>query len=289
MAKSRVPRRYGGRGTATRSGSEGPERLFDLTGRVAVITGGAGFLGRQHAEIITAFGGIAVIVDRDATAAKRAVTALCGRDREALAVPADLRRRTSVNAMVRRVMKRFGRIDILINNAAMTIRGGGRVARYFSTFEEYPLELWREALEVNLTGMFLVTQAVGRVMVRQRRGVVVNMASDLGLIAPDHRIYEGETFNSPASYSVSKAGVIGFTRYLATYWAKHQIRVNALAPAGMFDGHSPRFVRKLSALIPMGRMAAPNEYQGAVLFLASDASSFTTGSTLVVDGGRTCW
>ena len=289
MAKARALRRAGARGTAPRSRREGPDRLFDLTGRVAVITGGAGFLGRQHADIITAFGGIAVIVDRDASAAKRAAAALRGQGRDALAVCADLRRPASVDAMVRRVMSRFGRIDILVNNAAMTVRGGGRAAGYFSAFEEYPLRLWREAIDINLTGMFLVTQAVGRVMVRQRRGVVVNMASDLGLIAPDHRIYEGEAFNSPASYSVSKAGVIGFTRYLATYWARHQIRVNALAPAGMFDGHSSRFVEKLSDRIPMGRMAARNEYQGSILFLVSDASSFMTGSTLIIDGGRTCW
>jgi NAD(P)-dependent dehydrogenase (short-subunit alcohol dehydrogenase family) len=288
MPKARGSRRPSG-GKTIRAGGDGSEQLFDLAGRVAVITGGSGLLGRQHADAITAFGGIAVIVDLDAAAAKETVGALRDRGREAVAVRADIRRKASVDAMVRRVMARFGRIDILVNNAAMTVRGGGRKAEYFSAFEEYPLQLWRDALEVNLTGMFLVTQAVGRVMVRQRRGVVVNMASDLGLVAPDHRIYEGETFNSPASYSVSKAGVIGFTRYLATYWAKHRIRVNALAPAGMFDGHSTRFVEKLSARIPMGRMAAVGEYHGPMLFLVSDASSFMTGSTLVVDGGRTCW
>jgi NAD(P)-dependent dehydrogenase (short-subunit alcohol dehydrogenase family) len=156
-------------------------------------------------------------------------------------------------------------------------------------FERYPLELWQRALDVNLTGMFLITQAVGRVMVRQRRGAVINMASDLALISPDHRIYEGESFNTPISYSVGKTGVMGFTRYLATYWAKRGIRVNALAQAGMYDGHDARFVKKLSSLIPLGRMAAKNEYQGAVLFLASDASSFVTGATLVADGGRTAW
>lgn len=253
------------------------------------MTGGAGFLGRQHAEIIAAYGGTVVILDVDSMSARRTAKSMRTSGRAAMAVRADLTQPSSVNAAVRKVMKQFGRIDILVNNAAMTVRGGGRAKDYFAPFEQYPLALWQRALNVNLTGMFLVTQAVGRIMVRQRRGVIVNMASDLGLIAPDHRIYEGETFNTPVSYSVGKAGVIGFTKYLATYWARQQIRVNALAPAGMFDGHSKEFVHKLSALIPMGRMAVKNEYQGALLFLVSDASSFMTGATLVVDGGRTCW
>ena len=266
-----------------------PERLFDLTGRVAVITGGAGLLGRQHAEVLTAYGAIAVIADVRRREGEQTAAAIRAKGREAFAVTVDLTRPASVDAMVRRVLARYRRIDILINNAAMTVRHGRSRRGYFARFEDYALPLWEAALRTNLTGLFLCTQRVGRVMVRQRRGVIVNMASDLGLVAPDHRIYDGESFNTPISYAVSKAGVIGFTRYLATYWAKHQIRVNALAPAGMFDGHAPQFVRKLSALIPMGRMAVKNEYQGAILFLVSDASSFMTGSTLVVDGGRTCW
>jgi NAD(P)-dependent dehydrogenase (short-subunit alcohol dehydrogenase family) len=263
--------------------------LFDLRGRVAVITGGAGFLGRQHADALASLGASIVIVDRDAVATREAVRALTADGYTAMAAPADITRSRSVEAMVRRVQARFNRIDILVNNAAMTVKGGGRSAGYFAPFEEYPLDLWRQALEVNLTGMFVVTQAVGRVMVAQQRGVVINIASDLGLIGPDQRIYRGESFNTPPSYPVSKSGVIGFTRYLATYWAKQGIRANALAPAGMYDGHAPRFVKKLSALIPMGRMAKRNEYQGAIAFLASDASSFMTGATLVVDGGRTSW
>lgn len=267
------------------------DRLFDLKGRVAVITGGGGLLGRKHAEIITQFGGVAVLADVRGDAAKEAAAAIHAHPgREALPIEVDIVRKASVEAMVTQVMDRYGRIDILINNAAMTVRHGGASAKdYFSPFEDYPLELWEAALDTNLTGLFITTQAVGRIMVRQKRGVIVNVASDLSVISPDHRIYQGESFNTPISYSVAKTAVLGFTRYLATYWAKHNIRVNALSPAGVFDGQSPAFVEKLSSLIPMGRMAAKDEYQGAILFLVSDASSFMTGSNLVVDGGRTCW
>ena len=266
-------------------------RLFDLTGRVAIITGGAGLLGREHAAIITAFGGTAVIADlrvAEAQQAAQVLNAMPGR--QAVAVHVDIRDQKSVDAMVQQVLERYHKIDILINNAAMTVRSGGAIAqRYFAPFEDYPLDLWEMALATNLTGLFLCTQRVGQVMRQQRRGVIVNVTSDLSLISPDHRIYEGEAFNTPIAYVVSKTAIVGFTRYLATYWAPYHIRVNALSPAGVFDGQSPTFVQKLSSLIPLGRMAETDEYRGAVLFLVSDASSFMTGSNLVVDGGRTCW
>ena len=150
--------------------------------------------------------------------------------------------------MVDQVLDKYGKIDILINNAAMTVEHGGMTGEdYFAPFEDYSESLWELSLKTNLTGMFLCTQAVGKIMIKQRKGVVVNMASDLSLISPDHRIYEGEAFNTPISYAVSKTAVIGFTRYLATYWAQYQIRVNALSPAGMFNGHNPEFVKKLSS------------------------------------------
>lgn len=271
--------------------SHAAETLFDLTGRVAVITGGAGLLGRQHAAIIRAFGGTVVIADVREEIVQEAATALGeGDGGPVMPITVDITSKASVDDMVAKVLDRHGRIDILINNAAMTVKhGGASSSEYFAPFEEYRLDLWQRAIDTNLTGLFLCTQAVGRVMVRQQRGVVLNMASDLSVIAPDHRIYDGESFNTPVTYSVSKTGVVGFTRYLATYWAKHNIRVNALSPAGVFDNHSAQFVQKLSALIPLGRMANRNEYQGAVLFLVSDASSFMTGANLVIDGGRTSW
>lgn len=272
--------------------------LYDLTGRVTVITGGAGLLGRRYADAVAEMGGVPVVVDLDgerATAVAREVGARFGVD--ASAELFDITDAAAVAAGVGAIVRRHGRIDALVNNAALTVKGGGSAAAgYFAPFEDYPVELWEQALRVNLTGAFLVTQAVGRVMVGQQRGVVVNIASDVGMISPDHRIYDGMTspssgrpFNTPIAYATTKAALINFTRYLATYWAPQGIRVNALSPAGVFDGHEHEFVRRLSSLIPLGRMAHADEYKGALIFLLSDASSFMTGANLVVDGGRTAW
>ena len=199
--------------------------------------------------------------------------------------------------MVAAVMEKFGRIDILINNAALTANGASRrVAEYFAPFEQYPLDLWEEALRVNLTGAFLCCQAAGRVMAARRSGVILNIASDVGNISPDHRIYQdavhpftGRPFNTPIAYATTKAGLINFTRYLATYWADQGIRVNCLSPGGVYAGHDPRFVEHVTSRIPLGRMAHVDDYKGAVLFLVSDASAYMTGANLIVDGGRTAW
>jgi len=274
------------------------EHLFDLTGRVAIITGGAGLLGRQHAAAIAAAGGHAVLVDLRHDETVRAADEVARASGvRALDVAADITVKTEVERMVAETMAAFGRIDILINNAAMTVKGGGdRSDEYFAPFVDYPLDLWERALQVNLTGTFLCCQAVGRQMVAQQRGVILNIASDVGTISPDHRIYEGVTsphtgkpFNTPASYATTKAGLISLTRYLATYWAPAGIRVNALSPGGVYADHDAQFVSNLTARIPMARMAGVDEYRGAVLFLVSDASSYMTGANLIVDGGRTAW
>ena len=276
----------------------GVRELYDLSGRVAVITGGAGLLGTRHAEAIAEMGGIPALVDLDRERCVSAAHAIGEHFKvEAAAFVADITDNDAVGRCVGEIFARYGRIDILVNNAALTVKGGGEdSADYFAPFEHYPLALWEKALRVNLTGTFLVTQAVGKVMVAQRRGVIVNIASDVGIISPDHRIYRGMVspssgtpFNTPISYATTKAAIINFTRYLATYWADHNIRVNALSPAGVYDGHDPAFVRRLSNLIPLGRMAHPDEYKGAIIFLVSDASSFMTGANLVIDGGKSTW
>lgn len=272
------------------------KQLFDLTGRVAVITGGAGQLGRQHAAAVAEAGGTPVLVDvsEETAGVAASLAALHGVD--ASGWRADITDRDQVHQVVSSIVARHGRLDILVNNAALTVRGGQGANGYFAPFEEYPIELWEDALRVNLTGAFLCTQAIGRVMREQRRGVVLNVASDVGTVSPDHRIYEGvvsphsgRPFNTPLSYATSKAGLINFTRYLSTYWAPFGIRVNCLSPGGVRSNHEPRFVEQLTARIPLGRMADPDEYKGAVLFLVSDASSYMTGANLIVDGGRTAW
>lgn len=255
-------------------------------------------LGMQHAAAISEAGGHAVIADLSKQAvldSARELTNTYGV--EAFGIQVDITDKTQAEAMAAATQQKFGRIDILINNAALTVKGGSERAKdYFAPFEDYPLDLWEKALQVNLTGMFLCCQAVGKVMVAQRAGVILNVASDVGNISPDHRIYEnvanphtGERFNTPVAYATTKAGVINFTRYLATYWADRNIRVNCLSPGGVYANHDPEFVKNLSSRIPLNRMADVDEYKGAVLFLISDASSYMTGANLILDGGRTAW
>lgn len=272
--------------------------LFDLTGRVAVVTGGAGLLGRQHGETVAELGGIPVLVDIKEDACERVAEAIQAEfDVPAMAEVIDITQESAVAGLLRKVLERFGRIDILINNAARNptrdqiLEGGANATR----LEHLPVEVWEADIGVGLTGAFLTARYVGSHMAAEGRGVILNIASDLGVIAPDQRIYRREGVPDeqqpvkPVTYSVVKHGLIGLTRYLATYWAGKGVRVNALSPGGVFAGQDAEFVERLTNLIPMGRMANVDEYKGAVAFLISDASSFMTGANLSVDGGRTTW
>lgn len=271
---------------------------FELRDRVAVITGGAGFLGGHFADALGELGATPVIVDVDAERVRDAVMRLRDAGLAAHGWPLDITRAEAVRSVVEGVVAECGRVDILVNAAAFAMKNlqhGG--AGFFAPFEEYEPPLWQVSIDVNLTGTFLITQAIGAVMKRQRSGTIVNIASDVAVISPDHRIYQpdpahdyaGVPFNTPIAYSVSKAGILAFTRYLATYWAKDGIRVNALSPAGVFRNQDPKFVAQLASRIPLGRMAFAEELKGPLVFLASDASSFMTGANLIVDGGRTIW
>jgi NAD(P)-dependent dehydrogenase (short-subunit alcohol dehydrogenase family) len=272
------------------------ESLFDLTGRVAVITGGAGRLGYKHSEAIAGAGGTPVIVDLDPAQPEAKAARLANMfGVSCLGCVADITQPDQVAGLLATVLDRFGRIDILINNAANNPKVESGRSPAWSRLENLPLAAWEADIAVGLTGAFLCSQALGGEMARRGKGVIVNVASDLAIIAPDQRLYltEGvpdeEQPAKPVSYSVVKTGLLGLTRYLATYWAHHGVRVNAISPGGVYDDQPEDFVRRLSALIPLSRMATLDEYQGAILFLCSDASSYMTGANLVVDGGRSCW
>ena len=262
---------------------------------MALVTGGAGLLGRRYCEALIEAGGKVVVADLDGARAE----ALAGElgSSVALGVGIDVSDEASVRAAFDASVKHFGSMDILVNNAALTVRGGSeRLKDYFAPFEEYPRDLWDMALSVNLTGMMLCAQSAGKQMLAQGGGVIVNISSTYGVVGPDQRIYEGvkspyadSGFNTPVSYAVTKTAVLGLTRYLATYWGQKNIRVNALTPHGVYDNHDETFVRNFVYRSPMGRMARNDEYRGALLFLVSDASSYMTGSNLVVDGGWTAW
>ena len=270
-----------------------PKLLFDLKGRVAVITGGAGLLGRQHAQAIHAFGGIPIVADIDEAAAKAAARAV---GRRAIGLGLDVTQPESVERARDTLVKRFKHVDILINNAALNPKVEGNSGRSrLGRLEDLDLKTWQFEIAVGLTGAVLCSRYFGEQMARQRSGVILNIASDLGLIAPDQRLYAkpgqpaSEQPKKPVSYSVIKSGLLGLTRYLATYWASDGVRANALCPGGVENGQPPEFLERLHQLIPLGRMARVSEYQGAVVFLCSDASSYMNGSVIAMDGGRTCW
>ncbi len=272
------------------------QEKFDLTGRVAIVTGGVGLLGEEFCRTLAEAGAAVVVVDLNASTSQAVADTLTNGGTKALAVPTDITQPDSVNALVEKTLSTFGRLDILVNSAALDPKFDPDAVNKGITpgaFEDYPLDLWNSALNVNLTGMFLMTQACVKPMIEQgKKGSVINICSTYGLNGPDQRIYvkDGKRVAfKPVYYTVTKAGVMGFTKYLAAYYAETEIRVNALTPGGVFNNHEDYFVKNYSAKTILGRMARKDEMNGALLFLASDASSYMTGNNVVVDGGWTAW
>ena len=262
---------------------------FDVKGKVIIITGAVGLLGTAYTEGFSRAGANVVIVDLNGDLCTGKAEEMARKyGTEPLGIGCDITNKEEVERMTQEVISKYNRIDVLINNAAT------QPERFFAPFEEYSVEDWDKVMRVNVTGMFLCSQAVVNEMKRERKGSIINIASIYGVVAPDQRIYQGailqeRQINTPPVYSTSKAGVIGLTRYLASYLAQSGIRVNAVTPGGVYSGQNETFVRNYSERCPMGRMANPEEIFSAVYFLASDASSYITGHNLIVDGGWTIW
>ena len=266
--------------------------LFDLSSRVAVVTGAAGQLGTEYVKALIDAG--ASVAGFDLRPPEEASLAAPRETRRFRHLHADVTSKASLEQALEETRRLFGCPDILINNAAIDAPPDAD-AHETGPFEEYPEESWDEMMRVNLKGMFLSCQVVGGEMARNGRGSIVNIASIYGILSPDQRIYRyraertGKPFYKPVGYSVTKSGVLNLTRYLATYWAQNGVRVNTLTLGGVYNGQDRTFVRNYSEKVPLGRMARADEYNGPILFLASDASSYMTGANLVIDGGFSSW
>lgn len=267
---------------------------FDMNGKTVIVTGAAGLLGQQFGLALAQAGASVVLADIAGEAVEENARKLRDQGLKALGVSVDVTDPDSNKAMVETAMNQYGSVDVLVNSAALDPKfdPANVNSQGANAFEDYSLDSWRQALDVNLTGMFLAAQAAVAPMLQQGQGVIVNICSTYGLAGPDQRLYErpdGTRSFKPVYYSVTKAGVLGFTRYLAAYYAGKNIRVNALTPGGVYNEHDEVFTAQYSARTILGRMANIDEMSAAMLFLCSDASSYMTGSNLVVDGGWTAW
>lgn len=266
--------------------------LFDLTGKVALITGAGGLLGPKHAEAIIEYGGTVILTDIHDERIEEKAKILNEKYGQGKAIPIFMDVTNKV--VIQDVVDKFERIDILINNAAKdpkVKKDGGLTPD--SRFETMTPEYWFSGIDAAMNGTFFCSQVVANKMLKQGGGVILNIASDLAVIAPDQRLYlkagleEHEQNVKPITYSAAKWAIVGMTKYLAVYFAKKNIRVNCLSPTGVYNNHPEEFVQKLSQLIPIGRMASIDEYKGAIVFLCSDASSYMTGENMIIDGGKT--
>ncbi len=261
--------------------------LFDLTGRVAIITGGAGLLASEHAIALSAYGAKIILADFNEEKCNDAVDELKKQNINAVAKFCDVTKKESWGKLLSDVLNEFGKVDILINNAGFTNQS--KSANYDAAFENFPLEDWNAIMNVNLTGAFLGCQIIGKQMLLQGKGSIINIASLYGVVSPNHNIYPGTGISQPVAYSVSKHGVVALTKYVATLWASKGVRVNALTPGGIFNDHKGLFLERFKQLNPIGRMSDKTELRGGIVYLASDASSHVVGHNLIIDGGWTIW
>ena len=271
--------------------------LFSLRDKVVVITGASGLLGQKHAEVVAAYGGTPILLDLDQFAVSKQSEELSrkyGVSAAGFEVDITSEEQVEINSSI--VVDRFGKIDALVNNAANNPKVKNSVDKNFSRLENFPLDVWEQDIAVGLTGAFLCAKHYGYKISRNSNGgSIVNISSDLGLMAPDQRLYYNKNTDEekqpvkPVTYSIVKTGMIGLTRYLATYWPEKKIRCNAICRGGVNDGQPEEFLKEVSSRIPMGRLALKDEYQGTLLWMLSDASSYLNGAIVAVDGGRTAW
>ncbi len=251
----------------------------DLKNKVVLLTGGNGFFGKQICNAFLKSGCKVILIDIK----KRKLN-----HKNIFFFNCDITSEKEIKVIASRISKKFKRIDILINNAANNYTPGKKkINKEQFNLENFDKKLWDKDLHVSLTGAFLCTKIFGKIMSNKNKGNIINISSDLGIISPDQRLYSN--FVKPISYSVVKHGIIGLTKYTATYWANKNIRCNCFAPGGIYNNQPKKFLNKLKKLIPLNRMAKKNEYNSTILFLASDASSYMNGTTIVSDGGRTIW
>lgn len=273
------------------------EKLFRLDGKVIVITGATGLLGRKHAEVIACYGGTPVLLDLSQKTVNDLVNEMNEKYKvNSIGFAIDITDEHAIEDNVKKIVDQLGKIDGLVNNAANNPKVEDSKDVNFSRLENFPLDIWSDDIAVGLTGSFLCSKHYGFAISKNPNGgSIVNISSDLGLIAPDQRLYvkDGVDENlqnvKPVTYSVVKTGLIGLTRYLATYWANKGVRCNAMCPGGVENGQPEEFSKEVNARIPMGRMANADEYQGTLLWMLSDASSYLNGAAVPVEGGRTIW
>ncbi|UAY51522.1 SDR family oxidoreductase [Ferruginibacter albus] len=265
------------------------KNMFSLKGKVAIVTGACGLIGKEHCSALAEAGAFVVTADINKEQSEKVAAELGS---EHLGIAVDVTSKDSLNAAKDAILKKYGRIDILVNNAAINdMFENPLLAGTQSMFENYPLEMWNKSWNVNVSGVFLCSQVFGTAMLEQGGGSIINIASTYGIVAPDQNIYKNEKgeqafYKSPA-YPVTKSAVIGFTKFLASYWGKKNIRVNTLSPGGVENSQDEFFKSNYSNKTLLNRMASKEDYRGAIVFLASDASGYMTGANLVVDGGWT--
>lgn len=264
-------------------------KLFDLTNQVVILTGSAGRLGSRFAYVLCEAGAKVVLIDNNIEQNIKLQKLLAKKFPKPVCYRTDISKKDEVSDLVENVVAKYEKIDVLINNAHFVPR---EHPQRDAPFEKYPLELWEKTVNNNMNSLFLCCQQIGKVMARQQKGTIVNISSIYGISGADQRIYGKSRLNSPAFYSVTKGAMVNMTRYLAAYWHRKNIRVNTLTLGGVFDKElhkDKEFVRKYSEKTILGRMANKDDYDGALLYLASDASKYMTGANLIVDGGWSAW